>query len=52
MGLLTQKDARLFRGFFKEMARLRGIPVTYRYAEEVDKLYTVNLFLKCLNHIL
>jgi len=36
MGLLTQKDARLFRGFFKEMARLRGIPVIYRYATEVD----------------
>ena len=32
MGLLTNRDARLFRCFFKEMARLRGIRVDYRYA--------------------
>lgn len=31
MGLLTQNDARLFRGFFKEAAKLRGIPVQYSY---------------------
>lgn len=31
MGLLTQNDATLWRGFFVEMAKLRGIPVEYRY---------------------
>ena len=31
MGLLTQNDATIWRGFFKEMAFLRGIPAMYRY---------------------
>ena len=31
MGILTQKDATIFRNFFKEMARLRGLPVIYKY---------------------
>lgn len=32
---LIGKDAKLFRGFFKEMARLRGIPgCTYQYITE------------------
>lgn len=31
MGLLTGKDSTLYRGFFKEMAKLRGIPVKYYY---------------------
>lgn len=31
MGYLTREDSTLFRGFFKEMAHLRGIPVKYRY---------------------
>lgn len=36
MGLLTQQDATLYRGWFKEMARLRGIPIIYRYVIEMD----------------
>lgn len=36
MGLLTKKDARLFRFFFKEMAKLRGISVKYRYVEDTE----------------
>lgn len=32
MGLLTQDDATLYRGWFKEMAYLRGIRVLYQYA--------------------
>ena len=31
MGLLTQKDSTLFRGWFKEMAKLRGIHVLYQF---------------------
>lgn len=31
MGYLTQSDSTLYRGFFKEMAYLRGIPVKYQY---------------------
>lgn len=31
MGLLTKKDSTIFRGFFKEMAKLRGIRVSYQY---------------------
>ena len=31
MGLLTRHDATLFRSFFKEMAKLRGIHVIYQY---------------------
>lgn len=34
MGLLTQKDARLWREFFKEMAFLRGQTVKYQYPIE------------------
>lgn len=30
MGLLTQQDATLFRGWFKEMAKLRGIHVIFQ----------------------
>lgn len=32
MGLLTKDDSKLYREWFKEMARLRGIRVIYRYA--------------------
>ena len=32
MGLLTKKDAKVFRAWFLEMAKLRGIPVQYQYA--------------------
>lgn len=38
MGLLTQKDVRIYRGWFKEMAKLRGIPVKYRYVTSADIL--------------
>lgn len=31
MGLLTKKDTKIFREFFKEMAYLRGISVKYQY---------------------
>lgn len=31
MGILTKKDSTIFRDFFKEMAKLRGIRVTYQY---------------------
>ena len=31
MGLLTNADAKLYIGWFKEMASLRGISVQYRY---------------------
>ena len=36
MGFLTDKDARLYRQWFVEMAHLRGIPVLYRYPIKVD----------------
>jgi len=36
MSLLTQKDSLIFRGFFKEMAKLRGIPAVYKYAVTTD----------------
>lgn len=38
MGLLTGEDSKLFRQFFKEMAKLRGISVQYIYPvdEEVS----------------
>lgn len=36
MGLLTQNDSTLYRGFFKEMALLRGIPIKYSYVENMD----------------
>lgn len=36
MGILTDRDARLFRIFFKEMAKLRGIKVYYRYVEKTE----------------
>ena len=38
MGLLTGKDSTLFRNFFKEMTKLRGISVEYTYPvdEEVS----------------
>ncbi len=31
MGLLTDSDAKVFRGWFEEMARLHGISVGYQY---------------------
>ena len=31
MGLLTRKDSTIFRSFFKEMAKLRGISALYQY---------------------
>ena len=34
MGLLTRDDAKLYRGFFKEMARLKGFTVKYQYILE------------------
>lgn len=36
MGLLTQQDSTLFRKFFKEMAKLRGISVKYIYPVDED----------------
>lgn len=36
MGFLTQSDSTLYRGFFREMAKLRGIPVKYRYPLSTD----------------
>ena len=36
MGFLTRKDSTLYRCFFKEMAKLRGIEVEYRYAVKTD----------------
>lgn len=37
MGLLTKNDSTLYRGWFKEMARLRGIEVKYQYAIETTE---------------
>lgn len=39
MGLLTQKDSTIFRKFFKEMAKLRGISVAYQYP--IDMNFTI-----------
>lgn len=36
MGLLTQQDSSIYRGWFKEMCKLRGIPIIYRYVVEFD----------------
>lgn len=36
MGFLTQSDVTLYRGWFKEMAALRGIPVKYQYVNVMD----------------
>lgn len=36
MGLLTNKDVTLFRTFFKEMAKLRGISVIYQYPIDME----------------
>lgn len=36
MGYLTDRDSTLYRQWFKEMARLRGIPVLYQYPVELD----------------
>jgi hypothetical protein len=36
MGLLTKSDSTLYRGFFKEMARLRGIHVKYQFPIEMQ----------------
>lgn len=40
MGLLTNKDARIYRNAFKEMAKLRGISVSYQYIK--DKHMTIH----------
>lgn len=36
MGFLTRDDSTLYRGWFKEMAKLRGIPIKYSYVENMD----------------
>lgn len=36
MGYLTERDVTLYRSWFKECCRLRGIPVLYRYPVKVD----------------
>lgn len=36
MGFLTDNDSTLYRNWFVEMARLRGIEVLYRYPMKVD----------------
>ena len=36
MGLLTQNDSTMFRGYFKEMAKLLGISVLYQYPIDMD----------------
>lgn len=36
MGLLTDKDARVFRDFFKEASYLRGMKVYYQYVKSCD----------------
>lgn len=37
MGFLTQEDSTLYRGWFKEMAKLRGFSVGYQYPLDTDK---------------
>lgn len=37
MGLLTKNDSTLYRNWFKEMCRLRGISVGYQYATDTIK---------------
>lgn len=44
MGLLVGEDAKLYRGWFKEMSRLLGIPVWYQYP--IDKETTVHTEIK------
>lgn len=41
MGLLVDEDALLFRSFFKEMAKLRGITVKYQHPL-ADKHYSIH----------
>ena len=36
MGFLTDKDVTLYRNWFREMTRLRGISVLYRYPIKID----------------
>jgi hypothetical protein len=36
MGLLTKNDSTIYRKFFKEMARLRGIQVIYNYPIDME----------------
>ena len=36
MGLLTREDSTLFRQFFKEMTKLRGLSVEYIYPVDED----------------
>ena len=40
MGLLIREDARLYRGFFREMVKLIGISVGYQYV--VEKKMTIH----------
>ena len=40
MGLLTKEDSEIFRGCFKEMAKLRGIHELYKYP--IDKSRTIH----------
>lgn len=36
MGFLTQTDATMFRNYFKEVAKLRGISVFYQFPVDMD----------------
>ena len=36
MGALTREDAKIYRSYFKEMARLRGINVLYQYPIDMN----------------
>lgn len=36
LGLLTNSDAKLYQGWFKEMAKLRGITIQYQYVIASD----------------
>lgn len=36
MGLLTEHDSTIYRGYFKEMAKLIGIAVTYQYPIDME----------------
>lgn len=45
MGLLVDKDANMFKAYFKEMAKLRGIRCKYQYPLP-NKEYTIYSELK------
>ena len=44
MGFLTKEDATLYRGWFKEMARLRGLPIKYRYVKEFNETIHAEIY--------